>query len=263
MSQAAVEIRARSSLGIVDMVRALWAPRSTFARVEDVARYGWPLAILLACCALIGYATVQTGLIDREVDNRVQQRIAALDTAQRDVADRATLREQYEQVRKQGEFERTIMRIVAIVAQPIGTLATVLVISAVLFGAVAITGRKAEWHTLMTITVYATAVDILSMFVRFAFMLRFRTLEVDTSAALLVRASAGEGMALQQMAALSGLASAIDPFRIWFWVMVILGLSVTRQLTGWRAWVWCIACWLVAAIARTAMLAGSPGQPMA
>jgi hypothetical protein len=249
-----------SSVGVAGMLLALRSPRRAFAQVEDVPRYGWPLVIVLVGMGLLGYATVQTGLIDRTVDLRVQQRIAALDETQRDVVERSVLREQYEGVRKQGQFERVLLRIVAVVAQPAGLLATILVIAAVLFGAVALTGRKSEWHTLLSVVVYAALIDVVGAALRFALMLRYRTLEVDTSLALVVRnfmpttESGG-----QATAALAGLASAVDPFRIWFWITVIIGLHVTRQLPGWRGWAWCIVCWGIGGLVRAAAQGASAG----
>ena len=53
--------------------------------------------------------------------------------------------------------------------------------------------------------------------------------------------------------ALAGLLTAFDPFRIWFWLVVIIGLSATTQLRGWRAWTVCSLCWLIAAGMRTGL----------
>ncbi|MCB9865889.1 MAG: YIP1 family protein [Phycisphaerales bacterium] len=232
----------------------LWSPRRAFAQVEDVPRYGWPLVILLVAVTLIGYATVQTGLIDRTVDQRVQQRITALDATQRDVVERSVLREQYDAVRKQGDFERVLLRIAAVVAEPAGLLVTILLIAAVLFGAVALTGRKAEWHTLLSIVVYASAIDVIGAIVRFALMLRYHTLDVDTSLKPLVAVlMAGGEPGRVEVAALSGLATVLDPFRLWFWVAVLIGLHVTRQLTGWRVWLWCGLCVGVGTLIRTVL----------
>jgi len=247
-------IPSRTNLGVVDMFAALGAPRRAFEQVEDVARYGWPLVILLTAVALIGYGTVQTGLIDREVERRVQERIAVIDSTQRDIVERSTLRELYENERKLGEFNRVVLRIGAVAAGPLGMLAQLLIIAAVLFGAVALTGRKAEWHTLLTLTVYAGLIDVIDHLVRFVFMLRFATLDVDTSLGLVVRhALIDTALSPQQVGALAGLATMIAPFRIWYWVVLIIGLDATRQLRGWRAWVLCGGCWLVGGLVRAGL----------
>jgi len=229
----------------------LLAPRRAFARVEDVAAYGWPLVILIVAVTLIGYATVETGLVDREVDRRVRARIAEIDKAQRDVVERSELRELYQQQHKKGDFERLLVRIQVIGAEPLKLLATLLLIAAVLYGVVALTGRKTEWHTLLTICIFAGFAELLRLAMLLALMLCFGTLEVDTSLALLVpRLVNGQTVDPQVAAALVGLLSALDPFRIWFWLLVVTGLSVTAQLPGWRAWLVCGLCWLLAAGGR-------------
>lgn len=249
---------ARRTVGVRDIPLVLLAPRRLFARVEDVAAYGWPLVLLLVAVTLIGYATVETGLIDRQVDQRVRARIAEIDNTQRDVVERSELRELYRQEYKKGEFERLLVRIQVIAAEPLKLLAAVLLIAAVLYGVVALTGRKTEWHTLLTICVFAGFIELLRLAMRLALMLSYGSLEVDTSAALLVHfLVTGQGADPTAVAALAGALSALDPFRVWFWFVVIVGLSVTGQLRGWRAWLVCGLCWLVAAGARCGLAAAA------
>ncbi|MBN2446977.1 MAG: hypothetical protein JXO22_09640, partial [Phycisphaerae bacterium] len=44
--------------------------------------------------------------------------------------------------------------------------------------------------------------------------------------------------------------TALDPFRIWFWAIVLVGLAATSQLRGWRAWSTVTFCWIVGAAVR-------------
>lgn len=244
----------RRTVGLRDVPLVLLRPGRFFARVEDVVAWRWPLLVFLTAGTLIGYATVQTGLIDREVDRRVGERIARIDSEQHDVVELSALRDLYEKERKRGEFEKLLTRIRVVVAEPAKALAWVLLIAAVLYGVVALTGRKPEWHTLLTICVFAAFIDVLRLLMTLGLMLRYGTLQVDTSLALLSRfLAAADGVDPMTVAALSGLLSALDPFRVWFWLVVIVGLSTTDQLRGWRAWVACSLCWLVAAAARCAV----------
>jgi hypothetical protein len=143
---------------------------------------------------------------------------------------------------------------------PVATLATVLLLAAFFYVLVALGGRKPEWHTLLTICVFASFVDVVAGVVRLAFMLRLRTLDVDTSLAPLVRLIPMEGQYTGAVkAAMSGALTAADPFRIWFWVVMVIGLSVTCQLHGWKVWVSCTLCWLGAAGVRAALAAASVG----
>jgi hypothetical protein len=249
------------SVGVRDIPVALLVPRRVFARVEDVAVWRWPLLVLLAAVTLIGYATVQTGLIDRQIDGRVRDRLAQIDREQHDVLELSALRDMYEEERKKGEFEKLLARIQVVVAEPVSALAWVLLIAAVLYGVVALTGRKPEWHTLLTVCVFAAFIDVLRLLMTLALRLRYGTLEVDTSLALLTRFLAkADGADPLAVAALSGLLSALDPFRVWFWLAVIVGLSATTQLRGWRVWLTCSLCWLTAAGARSALAVAAIGN---
>lgn len=244
-----------SQVGMADIPRVLLAPSRVFARTEDVAAYGWPLVLLLTLVTLIGYATVETGLIDREVNRSVEVGIAELEATQADVVERSALRQMIEDQRKGGEFLRLMTRVREIVVRPLGMLATVLLLGALLYGVVALTGRKAEWHTLLTVVVFASFVDVVGALVRLSFMVNLRRLDVDTSLSSLALMWAPAESVGKGTVALSGLLSAVDPFRLWFWGVVIVGLTVTAQLKGWRAWVTCGLCWLAAGGIRAGLAA--------
>lgn len=244
-------LTSRRTVGVLDIPRALFAPRGVFGRVEDVPAYAWALVLLLVSVTMLGYLLVETGLIDREVELQVQKNIAALELEQLDVVERSALSDMIADKKKEGEFLRLIRRVQVIGASPIATLACVLLIPAMLFGLVALTGKKPEWHTLVTICVFAGFADVIGTIVRLGMRLQFRTLFVDTSLAPLTNFM--QGQSAQANAALGGLLTAFDPFRIWFWLIMVVGLTVTRQLRGWRAWCACLFFWLAAAGLRAAI----------
>ncbi|MCH8250824.1 MAG: YIP1 family protein [Planctomycetes bacterium] len=238
----------RRTVGLRDIPLVLLAPRKLFAKVEDVTAYGWPLAILLAMVTLIGYATIETGLIDRQVDNGVQAQLAKIEKEHKDIIDRSKLRLMIDDTLKTGEFLKMMTRIQVVVAQPVLMLTSILLISAILYGVVALTGRKPEWHTLMTIGVYAGFVEAIGGLLRLVLMLRYATLEVDTSASLFTRLVDLDTMLGRETATIVACAlRGIDPFHVWFWMLAALGLSVTAQLRGWKLWATCCMLWLIGA----------------
>lgn len=216
-------------------------PRALFERVEDTGSYGLALATLIALVMVIGYAQIQTGLIDRVADQNTELALAKLEADQGPLVDRIELRDKMEIVRKQGEFTKTITRLGVVVAAPVYFLASFLLIASVLYAAVALTGRKPEYQTLMSICVYAGFIELAAYALRLGMMLYYGTIEVDTSLGML--AEPGQPSVL----------AALDPFRLWFWWLVATGVAVTRQLSRRMAYLTCTLMFLAATGVRAGM----------
>ena len=122
-------------------------------------------------------------------------------------------------IREGGEFNKMMSRLGVMVATPVLFLSSFLLMSALLYAVVALTGRKPEYHTLMSICVYAGFIELVGLGVRMAMILAYRTNDVNTSLAMLTE----PGIATPLVAA--------DPFRIWFWVLASLKLPL-RKLRG-------------------------------
>lgn len=243
MSQASVadnssEQRASPGLGLRQLPWMVAKPAAVFARVEDTGAYGSALAVLLSLAVLFGYAEVQTGLIDRVVDQQTEVQLAKLEKAQYGIVDKLELKDAMESVRKTGQFMKMLRRLGAVVIIPAYLLSSFLVISSVLYAAVALTGRKPEWHTLMSICVYAGVIELIAIVLRLAMMIAYRTTMVDTSLRMLSEPGKPSPWA------------GIDPFQIWFWVLVVMGLTITRQLSRKAAIVTCGVMFMLAAGAR-------------
>ena len=234
--------REREPLGVRHALLVFVSPRSLFDRVEDTGAYGWALVTLLGLVMLLGYAEVQTGLIDRVVDENTEKQLAQLEETQLNLVDRIEMKERMESIRKAAVFEKTMTRIGVVALKPMYLLASFMLIASVLYAMAALTGRKPEYHTLMSICVYAGFIELLAYIIRLAMMLHYRTINVDTSLGLL--AAPGK---------LSALA-AIDPFRIWFWVLVAIGLIVTRQLSRRTAIATCAVMAIMATAARVGLV---------
>lgn len=237
----------RASLGVRHAVLVCTAPRTLFARVEDTGAYGWTLVTLIGLLTLTGYTEVQTGLIDRVVDQRTEEALATLEKTQADLVDRIELRERMDDVRKAGEFNKLLSRLGVIVFNPTFLLASFLFIASVLYAVVALTGRKPEYHTLMSICVYSGFIVVVGYVLRLVMVIYYRTTEVDTSLGMLV--APGKPTAL----------SAVDPFQIWFWVLVATGLMVTRQLSRRIAIVSCALMGLTAVGVRIGIAYATAG----
>ena len=233
--------RDRGPLGVRHALLVFVSPRSLFDRVEDTGAYGWALVTLLGLVMMLGYAEVQTGLIDRVVDEKTDKDLAQLEEKQLNLVDRIEMKERMESIRKTAVFEKTMTRIGVVALRPMYLLASFMLIASVLYAMAALTGRKPEYHTLMSICVYAGFIELAAFVLQLALMLYFKTTEIDTSL-----------RALGPIGKLHPLA-AIDPFRIWFWVLVAMGLTVTQQLSRRMAIATCSVMCLAAIGGRVAL----------
>lgn len=231
----------RKPLRLHDVVRIYMAPGSLFRRVEDTGAYGWALLVLLVVVMLIGALRVQSGLIDRDVDLQTNRSLAELESSRSDLVDRIELKKRMEDVRKAGTFQKTLRRVLEIGVAPVLHLASLLLITSILYVSVALSGRKPEFHTLMSIGVYSAYLPLLGSLLALGMTLYYRTLDVDTTLGRL-----GDGTAGQVLA-------AVDPFAIWFWVLVAFGTIVTRQLGRGVAVTVCVLMALVGMGARFGM----------
>ncbi len=216
-----------AALGVRHALLVYSSPSTLFRRVEDTGAYGWALVVLLGLITLVGYVQVQTGLLDRLVDESTEKGLAQIESDRANLVERGQLREAIEAARKQGEFSKTIARLWVIVVSPVKMLAEYLLIAATLYAVVALTGRKPEYHTLMSICVYSGFIELIAYILRVCMMMYYGTINVNTSLALL--ADPGRGTML----------AAFDPFLIWFWILVAIGLIVTQQLSRRMAIVSC------------------------
>jgi hypothetical protein len=251
--QSAAFISSTPAVRVRDLLRVILEPVSVFRKVEDTPAYARALLVLLVLATLIGVATVRTGLIDLEVERETERAIAALEKDQGDSLSRIELSERIEAIAKTSVFNKLVMRAWVCAAAPLQLLVSVLVVASLLYAVVALTGNKPEYHTLVAIGVYASAVDVLAAVLRLGMMLAYRTVNVDTSLGLLI-AKPLQGFGVKAV------LTAVDPLRIWFWVLVALGAVVTRQLSRRAALVACTMFCLIAIGARLVpMVAGVGG----
>ena len=185
---AGVADKQHESLGVRHALLVCTSPRRLFGLVEDTGAYGWALAALIALVMLIGYTEVKTGLIDRSMDQRTEEALAALEKSQAHMIDRIELRERMDDVRKAGEFNKLLARLGGIVFAPAHLLASLLLIASVLYAVVALRGRKPEYHTLMSICVFSAFIELIGQVLRLAMVIYYRTTEVNTSLDILADA---------------------------------------------------------------------------
>jgi hypothetical protein len=239
---------------LADAPRMLMAPRSVFRRIADDSAYGWALTGLLLASLWIGWATVQTGFVDRAIGEQTRQAQADLEREQAEILRPSELSERMAKLREASTFTKLIARMGGILGPPIQLLVSLMLIASVLFAAVALAGSKADYATLLAIGVYSAVTDVMAAALRLVMMIVCRSGDVRTSLDLLVPAGDSPGV-------IPVLLLGVDPFRVWFWVLVAIGLIVTGQLSRRTAIVTCTVLAIVgSAIAIVPALAGGAAR---
>lgn len=224
--------------GLAEVPLVFFTPRRLFTRIEDTGSYAWTLIALLGLVTLVGYLQVQTGLIDRVVDQQTQEQMAMLESSRTDLVDVVKMRDEMDGIQKNSEFMKTMQRLKAIVATPLVMLASILLISSILYAAVALSGRKPEYHTLMTICIYASFIELAAIITRLGMMIAYRTIDVSTSLEMLRPKGKAPYLA------------AFDPFVVWFWLLIVLGVTTTQQLSRRMAIAACLLMFVLGAAVR-------------
>ncbi|MCH8053976.1 MAG: hypothetical protein IH895_07950, partial [Planctomycetes bacterium] len=82
-----------TTLGVRHALLVYSSPSTLFRRIEDTGAYGWALVVLLGLVTLVGYVQVQTGLLDRLVDEGTNNRLRQIEDNRANLVERGQLRE--------------------------------------------------------------------------------------------------------------------------------------------------------------------------
>src|SRR5262249_39877736 len=125
---------------------------------------------------------------------------------------------------KGGVFARLVARVLLVVGGPVQLLVHVAVLSSVLFVVIALVGgSKPDFRLLAGVVLFAASVEVPRLLLRLLLISQLQVSRVEPSAAALVAAP-------QVNLAVYLLLRRLDPFEMWFWGLLGLGLWQTGQL---------------------------------
>lgn len=199
-------------------------PREFFHKLPERGHWLAPLSVLLAMQVAVGLLLLSTGVPDREVAYGVQQAInqsAVQLTGEPDDVRRLEdklLESQADRLR----FGRMVARLRAVLLRPLSLAVGGLLVATLLFAGVSAVGRAPEMRLLAGIAVWASYVELPRW-----------VLELFLSRALGVAkpelTAAACAPVPETPLGLFVLLRQFDPFAIWYWLLVGMGLSVTAQ----------------------------------
>jgi hypothetical protein len=225
---AAGHRRAAGGFVLLDALRLLVSPGELFAHLAESNRYFQALLLLIFFHVLFGAAVLSTGSVDHEVALRNEERFgrAALSLQTSPHGESTNLA--MESVRKEAAFTKVMVQLDWLVGGFLRQLLTLTATTGFLFVAVSLAGRRADLSLLMAIVTFSLYTEIVRMAVALFLIWQSKATQVDISSAVWFH---GTDVGLPAYLMLRRL----DPFKIWYWYLLGLGLWKTGQLSIWPA----------------------------
>ncbi len=226
-----------------DLVRLYLSPGALFAELPRWNRSAAALVLLMALYAVYGLAVLSTGVSDYENDLAAQQEIGRLPDQPRNDDNAEELDRKSDALEKGAVFGKMLARVRLVLLDPVGVAAATGLLAGLLFVAVALWGvAKPDFHVLAGVVVFAAYVAVPCLLVRLLLTAALHVSRVETSAAVFSPTHAPLALYL--------LLRRLDPFAVWFWALVGLGLCASGQMSRRGAVVAVIVLAVLAALAQ-------------
>jgi hypothetical protein len=226
------------------VARLFVSPGALFASLSVTNRSGGALAVLLVAHVLFAGLILSTRVPDYEIEAQAGKEITRTDEQLKGDDNSEERARAIETLEKTAVFNKLFARVLLFAAGPLRLLLGVAVVASLLFLAVALWGTtKADFRMLWGIAVFAALVELPRLLLRLFLVAHIHALRVETSLAVFLpgpRAGLAAFLLLRRL----------DPFEVWYWALVGLGLWKTGQMSGRRALVVAVALALLTALAQ-------------
>jgi hypothetical protein len=194
-----------------------------FRELPRANRVASALLLLMALHALYGVGLISTGVLDYEIDAHSQKEISQVRQHPPGKEDAAKFTTALDAVGKGAIFQKQLMRVLLVAGGPIWLCLSVCVLSGCLFLVVALRGGKPNYQVLLSVTTFAAYVEVPRLLMRLLLIAQLHVSRVETSAAAFVsRPEVGLAPYL--------LLRRLDPFEVWYYLLVGLGVYHVGQL---------------------------------
>ena len=207
-----------------DIGRVYARPSELFGELPLQNRAASAMLVLIVLHMLYGAAVISTGVVDYEVDSASQKDINRFVREREGDSKAQQLTVEIDALEKGAVFSRLLRRVQLVVSGPVRLIAGLAVLSGVLFVTVAMKGGKPNFPVLAGVVVFAGFVEPARLLVRLLLISQLQTSRIETSAAAFVDSPE---------VGLVGflLLRRLDPFELWYWFLIGLGIWRTEQLS--------------------------------
>jgi hypothetical protein len=207
---------------VQDILHLFVAPGSLFARLPQQHRSVLPCLILIGLEILVSLAIVSTGVHDHETDLIAELTAQQMPAPEQDDA-AASEQKQASDLEKQKVFAKETTRLKLYAGRITLILLEIGLLSLPLFAIVALRGGKPNLSLIAEVLAWASFADLARRLFALFLLSQLQMTRVETSAAAFIN-SPNIGLASYI------LLRRLDPFVIWYWALVLIGLWKTRQL---------------------------------
>jgi hypothetical protein len=228
-----------------DLVRLYTSPTALFADLARWNRSAAALLLLMLLHAVFAVGLVSTRVQDFEIDTATQKAINQYANQPHSDESAEDVNRALTALEKGAVFYKLVARVLLVMGGPVRVAAVAGLLASVLFVVVALRGAaKPDFHLLAAVAVFAAYAEVPRLAVRLFLVSQLQVTRVETSLAAFVSAP-------HVSLPLYLLLRRLDPFDLWYWVLVGLGVWKTGQLSGRVS----IVTVVILALAATALLA--------
>lgn len=212
--------------GIVQQIAWVYvAPGKLFANLTEQPQL-WPvLGILVLASSLLTWARIATGVGAYEVDLWTEHQIARTAEREHGTMPQGQLDDQLRSLDRGRDFWKFLAALEDWGKGPLRLVLATIILSTLLYALVSLVGERANTAVIYAIVLFAMYVEIPRMALEVVLIQITGTTRVDLSAAAFIHNTSVDVL-------IYALLRQLDPFQIWFWILVGLGLDKTRQAQG-------------------------------
>jgi hypothetical protein len=239
---------------LADLLRLFVRPGAVFGRLPESNRAGGALLVLVVAQLLCAGFLIFTGVPDYEIAVQSQQEIARIDEQLKGDENSEERTRTIDALEKAAVFNKLSVRVRLLLGWPLRLLLGVAVVASSLFLATTFWGAgKADFRLLWGVTVFASCVELPRLLLVAVLVARLQVQRVETSLAVFLANPRAQPLAFLLM-------RRLDPFELWFWALVGLGLWKTGQMSRGRAVVVTVALALLATLTQLCLDLGAVGE---
>jgi hypothetical protein len=225
LASAPVEAQPNQRTGSLasDILSLFLRPARLFRELPRTNRVSGALLLLMALRSLYGLGLISTGVPDYEIDCDAQKEISGIrqHPPPKDDAEKFTTAMEF--VEKQAIFKRKLARVMEVAGEPIQLCLKLCVLSGILYLVVALRGGKANYQVLLGVATFAAYVEVPRLLLRLFLIAQHHVSRVETSAAAVC---SNPDLGLWPYL----LLRRLDPFEVWYYVLIGLGAYTSGQL---------------------------------